>query len=553
MWANLSQMHRATAERLGLKPAIRYKRHGVYHDVSWESYRRQTDRVANGLCELGIQAGDRVGLLSENRPEWLIADIAILATGAIDVPLHAPLTAQQIRFQLHHSGARGVLVSNQTQADKLASILGNLPQIEFVVPFDPIATDVPIRIVPWSELTFGQPRRDQPDAQVLAERESKTHLDDVATIIYTSGTTGNPKGVMLTHGNLITNAVGMREQSILNADDILLSWLPYSHVYARTVDHYLNIDCGATICLAEGVEALVTNLEETSPTWMTAVPRFYEKVWTSVEQLAAQDRRDALRRIFGTRIRWLSSGGAPLPRRICEGFLDAGLLLMEGYGLTESSPVISFNRVDCYKVGTVGLPIPGVEVKIADDGEILTRGPHVMKGYWNDPIATDAAIQDGWLYTGDVGSLDADGFLSITDRKKDLLITSTGKNVAPAELERLLAADEYIDQAVVYGDGRHFLSALVVPNFARLESAARMLDCRLTTDGEFFSCPELLAFYAERIARAMAVVSPAERVRKFLLLARPLTIECDELTATLKVRRRAITGKFEQRLDALYD
>jgi long-chain acyl-CoA synthetase len=335
-------------------------------------------------------------------------------------------------------------------------------------------------------------------------------------------------------------------------EDVLLSWLPYSHVYARTVDHYSNILAAATVALAESQETLLANLAEIQPTWITAVPRFYEKVWSAVCQAPAEIRAAQLKKIFGPRIRWLSSGGAPLPRHVADGFIAVGIPLLEGYGLTESSPVISFNRLDSYRIGTVGQAIPGVEVRIADDGEILTRGPHVMRGYWKEPQATAATVIDGWLHTGDVGQLDADGFLTITDRKKDLIITSGGKNIAPSELERLLTADPYIDQAVVCGDRRPFVAALVVPNLARLAEKAAELGGSMTATDGLLQDPAIVAFMAERIEAVMQPLSQPERVKKFLLLARAFQAEAGELTATLKVRRRHILEVHAERIDALY-
>jgi long-chain acyl-CoA synthetase len=303
------------------------------------------------------------------------------------------------------------------------------------------------------------------------------------------------------------------------------------------------------------MDTLVLNLAETRPSTLTSVPRFYEKVWTRVEQLQPDARAAALKKIFGPRIRQLSSGGAPLPRHVCEGFFQAGLPLLEGYGLTETSPVVSFNTVDNYRIGTVGRAIPGVEIKIASDGEILVRGWNVMKGYWRNPEATAEVIEkDGWFHTGDVGHLDADGYLSITDRKKDLIITSAGKNIAPSELERLLVSDIYIDQAVVYGDGRRFVSAIVVPNFEQLHQKAAELKCTLdsTSDG-FIDVPCIHEFLAQRIDAVMQHVSNPERVKEFLVLDRPFQVDADELTATLKVRRNHIIRKYEPKLAALYE
>jgi long-chain acyl-CoA synthetase len=297
---------------------------------------------------------------------------------------------------------------------------------------------------------------------------------------------------------------------------------------------------------------LVLNLAETQPTWMTAVPRFYEKVWASVEALPIDVRSAALQKLFGPRIRHLTSGGAPLPKHLAEGFIAAGLPLYEGYGLTESSPVISFNSPGRHKIGSVGLAIPGVEVAIAPDGEILTRGPHVMKGYWKDDAATFSAIVDGWLHTGDVGTLDADGFLSITDRKKDLIITSGGKNIAPSELERLLVRDTLIDQAVVFGDGRPFPGALIVPNFERLASALGAEHGTLQTEGDVVTDSAALDLLRARVDQVMQAVSNPERVKAFLILARPFQLDANELTTTMKVRRGHVLAKYRDRLDALY-
>jgi long-chain acyl-CoA synthetase len=316
------------------------------------------------------------------------------------------------------------------------------------------------------------------------------------------------------------------------------------------VDHYLCILAGSTICLAQSQETLILNLAETQPTWMTAVPRFYEKVWAAVEALPAPARDAALHRIFGPRIKRLSSGGAPLPRHLGEGFIAAGLPLYEGYGLTESSPVISFNYEDHHKPGTVGPAIPGVSIKIAEDGEILTKGPHVMKGYWKDDDATRAAIVDGWLHTGDVGHLDADGYLSITDRKKDLMVTSGGKNVAPGILERMLTADALIDQAVVFGDRRPFVTALIVPNLDRLRAALGGAD--LAIDDGLIDDPAVLALLKEHVDGIMRDVSQPERVRAFVVLGRPFEIEANEMTATMKVRRSFVLAKYREPLEALY-
>lgn len=552
--SNLSAMHRATAELLGPRAALRWKRLGLHHDLSWDDYRERADDAAASLIDLGVGVGDRVAIFSENRFEWLVADIATLTAGSANLPLHASLTAPQARYQLAHGGARGLIVDDQTQADKVFAIINDLPDLEWIASFDRINVPSSVRIPVhrWEGL-IQRGRLASPEARAEVHRREKALTrDDLATIIYTSGTTGPPKGVMLTHGNLVSNAEAVMEISPVTHEDIVLSWLPYSHIYARTVDHYLTTLGGATIVLAESIDTLVVNLAETRPTWMTAVPRFYEKLWDKVEALPAEARAATLHKIFGPRLRHLSSGGAPLPKYLAEEFLACGIPLLEGYGLTESSPVISFNRLDANKAGTVGLPLPGVEVKIADDGEVLTRGPHVMKGYWKDPEATKQTIVDGWLHTGDIGTIDEDGYLSITDRKKNLIVTSQGKNIAPAEIEQLLTSDPAIDQAVIHGDRRPFVTALIVPNFPFLQAKAQELGCPIQTEGDLIVSEPLRAYYADRIDELMQAVGHPERVKAFQLMARPFSPEADEVTATLKVRRKFILDKFANQLDALY-
>ncbi len=553
MSANLAAMHRETCRRLGPRTALRFKREGLYHDVSWNEYRQQADRAAAGLIGLGVQLGDRVAILSENRYEWLIADHAMLSAGAVTVPLHAPLSPQQVEYQVGHSDARGIIVGNQAQADKVAAVLKSLPGLEFVVSFDPIKPVGSLKTLTWEGLKHRGMLKGEAGAREVAQREAQLTSQSLATIIYTSGTTGNPKGVMLSHGNLLSNAEATMHISDMESSDTQLSWLPYSHIYARTCDHYVTTIAGMTVALAESIDTLTVNLLETNPAWMTAVPRFYEKVWMSVEHYPASKRKSELRKIFGSRLKQLSSGGAPLPKHVCQGFRDSGMPLLEGYGLTESSPVISFNTAEHCRVGSVGRAIPGVEVRIAADGEILTRGPHVMQGYWKNPAATAETIKDGWLYTGDVGHLDAEGYLTITDRKKDLIITSGGKNIAPSEIERLLVSDVFIDQAVVYGDGRSYISALIVPNFENLNAKAKELGVDLESDGRFIRSSAICDFYEKRIAEVMQSVSQPERVKRFLILASPFKFEADELTATLKVRRRYVVKNYEKELAALYE
>jgi long-chain acyl-CoA synthetase len=552
-YRNLVEMHRLQAERLGLRTALRYKRYGVYHDLTWQDYRAEVLALAAALVDAGLEPGDRVGLLAENRVEWLVADMAILAAGAVNVPPHAPLTATQILFQLRDAGVRWLIVSTRHQFDKIRQIRGELPDLRGVVLMD--ADGLQDATISWRGFMQHGRRETARLAEELRRREEQLGPDDLATIMYTSGTTGNPKGVMLTHGNLLSNSLAALEVMSHGPDDLVLTWLPFTHIYARTVDHYICIASGTPVALAESADALVQNLEDVRPTQFASVPRFYEKVLSSASSSDPKETSRRLRRIFGPRIDWLSSGGAPLPPSIARAYFEAGLLVLQGYGLTETSPIVSFNRKDCYKLDTVGRPLPGVEIRIGEDGEVLTRGPHVMKGYWNDPAATAAAIRDGWFYTGDLGEIDADGFLRITGRKKDLLVLSNGKKVAPSLVEGLLLADPCIDQVVVCGEGRNYLCALIVPawdNVCRELETGEAALLEQSADFAREALPSVLRLFKERVRVALAQVSNAEQVKKFLILPQAFSVAADELTVSMKLRRNVIVTRYADQINNLY-
>jgi long-chain acyl-CoA synthetase len=548
---NLPQLHRRQAEALGPRVALRHQQFGCYRDLTWHDYREQVEACAAALIDAGILPGERVGLLAENRVEWLITDLAILAAGAVTVPLHAPLTAPQVQFQVADAGAAWLFVSTAAQLAKVRAIRAELPMLRGVIVFDPVDCDDALT---WRAfLQRGRALRLHM-ATEIGDRELQLGQEDLATIIYTSGTTGNPKGVMLTHGNLLSNVEGFHEGSRCGLQSIFLCWLPLSHVYARTVDHYYSIWTGALLCLAESADTLVRNLDEIQPTNMSSVPRFYEKVLTAVADADPKETGRKLRTIFGPRIDWLGSGGAPLPPDIARAYCAAGLLLLQGYGLTESSPVISFNRKDRYKIESVGPPLPNVEVKIAADGELLTRGPHVMKGYWNNPQATAEALAGGWLHTGDLAKLDDEGFLHITGRKKDLIVLSNGKKVAPSLVENKLLADACIDQAVVCGDGKNYLTALLVPHWENLCQQSSGLDMTAANLPEetLAKHPAVVRALAQRVDAALTGLAPWEQVKKFLVLSKPFSVAADELTVSLKLRRNVINAKYHVALEALY-
>jgi long-chain acyl-CoA synthetase len=542
-YRNLIDVLRKQADRFGRRTAARFKHLGLYHDLSWRDFFEQASACAAALIAGGIAVGDRVGLIAENRVEWLIADMGILAAGAVSVTPHAPLTARQIHYQLADAGVRRLFVSTAEQLGKIESVRTELPQLQGIVTFDPVSPAVAQSWSGFLQQGRGALRR---LGSELDRRARTVGLDSLATIMYTSGTTGNPKGVMLSHGNLLSNACATDEASPRPPDAVLLGWLPLSHIYARTVDYYLSLVAAVPLCLAESPDTVVQNLDEVQPTHISSVPRFYEKVLAAVRSDDEAETGRRLRTIFGPRIDWLGSGGAPLPPAIAREFQKAGLLILQGYGLTESSPVISFNRKTHFKLETVGQAIPGVEVAIAPDGEVLTRGPHVMQGYWKDPQATAAVLRDGWLCTGDLGRLDEEGFLTITGRKKEILVLSNGKKVTPTYLEGLLVTDPCIDQAVIYGEGRHFLTALIVPNWDNVFQMLGLAREAAAND------PAVCDLLTRRIEAALRDVSSWEQVKKFIVLPRPFSVEAEELTVSLKMRRQVVFEKYRAELEQLY-
>jgi long-chain acyl-CoA synthetase len=540
---NLAQVLPAQARRLGEATALRFKRLGLYHDLSWNTYHRLAERLAAALVAVGVQPGDRVGLLAENRWEWLVTDLAILMAGGVTVSPHAPLTARQVQYQLDHAEAVWAFVSDAAQAAKLASVRDELPRLRGVVAFEAVAG-----LPSWQGFAE-QGQRALPELGAELERRRETLTgDDLAAVIYTSGTTGNPKGVMLTHGNLLSNTRAGLVRKPHEPDDVILSWLPYTHIYARTVDHYAALIGGVVLALAVSAETLVENLAETQPTHMASVPRFYEKLLSALAPLPVEDRARRLRAIFGPRRKWLSSGGAALPVGVAQAFAERGVPIMQGYGLTETSPVISFNTPEANRIGSVGQALPGVDLRIAEDGEILTRGPHVMKGYWKEPEATAAVLSDGWFATGDLGHLDAEGFLFITGRKKDMLALSNGKKIAPTNLEGLLLQRPWIDQAVIVGEGRNYLTALIVPAWAAVRQHLKLSD----EPAALLEHPSVCDLIQAECAAALRDLSPMEQVRRFALLATPFSVESDEMTVSLKLRRQVILERHAERIERLY-
>jgi long-chain acyl-CoA synthetase len=576
------------------KPAaLRYKKDGAWRDISSEEFRRAVEELSMGLRALGIDRGDKVAILSENRPEWAYADLATLCAAAVDVPIYPSLTAPQILYLLNDSQSRAIFVSNEPLASKVAEVRTQAPALEHVIRMDDAAGDGTLTL---SEVRDRGRTALADDRGAVKARAAEVQPADLATIIYTSGTTGEPKGVMLTHDNIVSNvAASAPIVSDFGPDDVALSFLPLCHIFERMGGFYLMLARGVTIAYAESIEKVPANMAEVRPTLMFSTPRLYEKMYARVLEKVASDppaRQKVFhwaigvgRRVFahvvagtspgpllklqkavadklvfskirervGGRLRLFVSGGAPLAKDINEFFGAAGLLIFEGYGLTETSPVIAVNAPRALRPGTVGKPIAGVEVKIADDGEILTRGPHVMTGYFNKPEATREAIEpDGWFHTGDIGMLDKDGFLSITDRKKDLIVTSGGKKIAPQPIENALKSNPLIAEIVMVGDKRNFPSALVVPNFANLEKWAHEQGISFASREALVAEPRVADLYDRTVRELMNPYAQYERIKKVAILPREFSIETGELTPKLSVKRRVVEEKYKDLIDRMY-
>ncbi len=558
--ATLPRMLQAQAGRYGDRAVLKAKREGLYRSLSWNELLKQVEEAALGLMDLGIQPGDRVAILSENRPEWAVADLATLSVGAITVPVYATLTTEEVEHILRDSGARLLFAANP-------ELMGKALSLQKETGLKVVLFDAPYRVSGPRVWWFGEllglgSTAAAEQRRMLSRQIEQGKAEDPASIIYTSGTTGNPKGVVLTHDNFLSNCRAVKEVLPMGEQDLLLSFLPLSHVFERMAGYYFVLSVGGAIAYAENMEQVAKNMLEVHPTVITGVPRFYEKIHERILETvrAASPIRRAifhwamragsrnpiadrlvfskLRERMGGRIRFCVSGGAPLSKSLAEFFYSAGVLILEGYGLTETSPVITCNRLDRFRFGTVGLAVPGAEVRIGEEGEVLTRGPHVMRGYYQNPAATAEAIDhDGWFHTGDVGTLDAEGFLTITDRKKDLIKTSGGKMVAPQNLEAALKADPLILDCVVIGDKRKFLTALIVPNPEKVPNARG---------------PEAAALLWERVERVNRGLAPFEQIKKIALLPEPFALGTGELTPTLKVKRRVVTERYADQIEDLY-
>ena len=582
-----------TVDRLN-KPAQFMRKNAV----GWESIPAaralaDVESFAHGLLSLGVGPGDRVALLAENRYEWAVSDLAILGIGAVTVPIYPTLTAQQVRYILENAEAKVCIVSTPAQLDKVGEIAASLPALAAIVAMEP-APPTSGRSHSFADLLAEGERRRAAAPEAFRRSAGAIRPGDLATIIYTSGTTGDPKGAMLSHDNIASNVEASLKVVDLNPTDTSLCFLPLCHIFERMAGMYAMLAGGVTIAFAQSLETVAADAMEVHPTILTGVPRFYEKVYARVMEnalsqpplrkniffwglhtgievarlhfarkkpaglLALQagiaDRLVGakVRARVGGRLRVCISGGAPLGPKIMAFFFAIGIPIIEGYGLTETSPVICLNPPGRERPASVGPVVPGVEVRIGEEGEILTRGPHVMLGYFRNDEATRAAIRDGWFHTGDVGHLDEDGYLHITDRLKDLLVTAGGKKVAPQPLEGRLKTVKWISEAVMLGDRRPYCVCLLVPNFVVLETEARAHGWAHASRHELLARPEVLAIYQREIDKLNASLAPFEKIKRFALLERDLSQDAGELTPTLKVRRRVLSQKFAELIESLY-
>ena len=576
------------------RPVMMRKVDGVYQGITYSEFKDETDNFAYGLTALGVKKGDKIAIISENRPEWVYSDMGSLALGAVDVPIYPSLTASSIEFILNNSESRGVIVSNKFQLNKILKYRESLRHLNFIIVMNEkdMQADVQSLYSFKDVQEMGKIYKNNHPGY-LKESIRNVKEDDLCTIIYTSGTTGEPKGVMLTHKNILSNVTSALESFPISQDDIFLSFLPLCHIFERMAGYYTGFSSGGMICYAESIETVAQNFLEVKPTILTSVPRLFERMhskiiknvesqsstkqkifyWAiEVGKQAAKARKkrkmnpvlaakykaaeklvfQKLKERTGGKLRFFISGGAALSPELGEFFEATGINIVEGYGLTESSPVIAANRVDDYKFGTVGKVFPGVEIKLATDGEILARGPNIMKGYYKNKKETDEVLKNGWLHTGDIGEFDKEGFLRITDRKKHLFKTTAGKYIAPTPIENLFLSSKYIDQFVLIGDRRMYLSALIVPDFEAVKEYADAHKIIYSTIEDLSDKKEIRELMEKEMGKIQKNLANYEKVRKFTLLEKPFTLETGEITPSLKIKRKVVEEKYSDRIEKMY-
>lgn len=567
------------------------KQEGRYIYISSQEFGDRVRYFSYGLYELGVRAGDKVAIISETRSDWTMADLAISCLGGVVVPIYTTLTPPQMKYIINDSDAKVVIWSCDEIWQKLNEIKKEITRVDHFITFEPQA---PEGAFSRDQIIESGKKSASKNPTLLEKSYALIKPDDIFTIMYTSGTTGPPKGVMLTHNNLISNAVAVASLLPIGPDDIAFSWLPLSHSFGRLAS-MLYFHVGCSVAYAESMDTLIDNMIEAKPTVMPSAPRLFEKFYAAVmESVLAgsavkkkiffwalkvgkkhalfkiQDlpvpaslevrRKLAHKLVFakilaetGGNFRFCISGAAPLAKDIGEFFYAIGFPILEGYGLTETSPAVTVNTFEDLKFGTVGKPIPEVEVKIAEDGEILTKGPHIMKGYYKDEEATQEVLKNEWFYTGDIGHIDEDGFVVITDRKKDIIVTSGGKNIAPQPVENTLRMNKYILNVVLIGDKRSYITALIVPEFEHLKKIAASKNISYKGLSDLCMHEEIISFYLKEIDAMTADLARYEKIKKITLLDRDFEIEKGEITPTLKVKRKFISEKYKDVIDSMYE
>ncbi len=584
-------MVKTRVKKYGDRTMMKVKRDGAWQEISWNEFYENARNLGLAMISLGVAPGDRVAIFSPNSPEWQMADIATLSIGAADVPLYSTITGKQAQYIISDSGSKVVFVGTESHLERILEVRSELPAVTRIISMDNTPSDH-ADVMTWDEAIEMGKASDKPEE--FDKRCDAVDLEDLCSIIYTSGTTGDPKGVMLLHRNLMSNVTTASELITLNDSDICLSFLPLSHSLERMSGYYTSVFNGVTIAHAQSIDTILDDIADIRPHYMVSVPRLYEKFYAGVlaniaseppmkqkifnwavgvgrqvsnlkvnnkpipfflnTKLKIADKLvfSKIKEKMGGRLRFFFSGGAPLAKEIAQFFHAMGINIFEGFGLTETSPVLTFNREGHMKFGSVGQPIPGVEIKIAGDGEILAKGPNVMKGYWNRPEETAEALEGGWFHTGDIGHLDEDNYLFITDRKKDLIVTAGGKNIAPQNIENQLKLDKFIEQVCVIGDRRKYLSALIVPEFEALEAWAKENGVSFSSRAELVADPKVNDMIKNRIAEALADYDKHENITKFVLLPEEMTEASGLLTPTLKVKRKQVTQVFEKQIDDMY-
>lgn len=564
--------------------ALRVKRLGLWTGISWREYSSRVDGLARQMIELGHQPGDRVAVLCENRPEWLIADLAIQTAGGATVGVYTTSSPEQLAYHVNHSGSVGLVLEDAEQLEKWLAVKHECPTVEWVVVVEPEDVD---NILAWDDVVAAGQQLYAKDPDPVDKRLQAIQPEDTALFIYTSGTTGDPKGAMLSHANLLWAIDSLSDATPMSKKDELLSFLPLSHIVERLISVTAPLKFGYTVSFTENLDTVLTNLQEIRPTVFFAVPRIWEKMYSLVE-LHMKDANlikrwayaGAMRAVRGTgaglggggaaatvahlavlrllrirlgldRVRVAISGAAPIAPEILSYFRSIGVDVREGYGLTESTGIIAIHR-EKVRLGTVGPAFKGVEIRIADDGEILSRSPGNFKGYHGDPAATAEALEDGWLHTGDIGELDSDGNLSITDRKKDILITAGGKNIAPQKIENQLKSSIYINDAVVIGDKQRYLVALLVLDEDNITHWAMERQLSYSTYTDLALNPEVRELIEAEVERVNSGLARVETIKKFAILPKRLYHEDGEVTATLKVKRSSLAAKYQHLIEELY-